>query len=174
LQTGLVAVTGGERSGKTSYLRRLCGDLAPMPGEAARFGGLPRARSDAKWVDLSLPGQDDLTPTQWWAAFQEQSPQWNAGLHAELAEALGLVPHAHKQLFMLSTGSRRKVAIVGLLACGATTTCLDQPYAALDGASIQVLREFLSDMANHASRTWVVADYEADKRLPWAQVIALD
>jgi energy-coupling factor transporter ATP-binding protein EcfA2 len=75
---------------------------------------------------------------------------------------------------MLSTGSRRKVAIVGLLACGATTTCLDQPYAALDGASIQVLREFLSDVADHTSRTWVVADYEADKRLPWAQVITLD
>jgi ABC-type multidrug transport system ATPase subunit len=174
LQTGLVAVTGGERSGKTSYLRRLCGDLAPVPGAVARFDDLPQVQPDAKWVDLSLPGQDDLTPTQWWATFQEHSPQWNADLHAELAEALGQLPHAHKQLFMLSTGSRRKVAIVALLACGATTTCLDQPYAALDGASIQVLREFLSDVADHTSRTWVVADYEADKRLPWAQVITLD
>ena len=173
MQTGLVAVTGGERSGKTSYLRRLCGELGPMPGEAAEFDGLPEAQPDARWVDLSLPGIDDLTPTQWWAAFEVRSPQWNAALHAKLAEAFGLLPHAHKQLFMLSTGSRRKVAIVGLLACGATTTCLDQPYAALDGASIQVLREFLSDMANHASRTWVVADYEADKSLPWALVIAL-
>jgi ABC-type transport system involved in cytochrome c biogenesis ATPase subunit len=174
LQTGLVAVTGGERSGKTSYLRRLCGEVVPTPGAAARFDGLPQVQSDAKWVDLSLPGQDDLTPTQWWAAFQEHSPLWNAGLHAELANALGLLPHAHKQLFMLSTGSRRKVAIAALLACGATVTCMDQPYTALDGASIQVLRAFLVDMADHPSRTWVVADYEADKRLPWAQVIALD
>jgi ABC-type transport system involved in cytochrome c biogenesis ATPase subunit len=165
LRTGLVAITGTERSGKTSYLRRLCGDLDPLPGEIAYAG--------AKWVDLSLPGQDNLTPAQWWAAFRKHSPQWNAALHAELADALGLLPHVHKQLFMLSTGSRRKVAIAGLLACGATMTCLDQPYAALDGASIQVLRAFLGDMANHTSRTWVVADYEADKRLPWAQVIAL-
>jgi hypothetical protein len=50
---------------------------------------------------------------------------------------------------------------------------LDQPYAALDMASIRVLRTFLQDMANHTRRSWVVADYEADASLPWRQVIAL-
>ena len=156
LPAGLVAVTGGEQSGKTSTLRR----LAESQG--------------AQWVDLSLPGLDDHTPRQWWATLQQSSPQWNSPLHADLVSALGLQDHAEKQLFMLSTGSRRKVAIAGLLACGAAITCLDQPYAALDAASVQVIREFLMDMAEHPSRTWVVADYEADKRLPWAQVIALD
>jgi energy-coupling factor transporter ATP-binding protein EcfA2 len=61
-----------------------------------------------------------------------------------------------------------------LLACGATVTCLDQPYAALDQASIRVIRAFLGDMADHATRTWVVADYEADAQLDWHRVIALD
>jgi hypothetical protein len=68
---------------------------------------------------------------------------------------------------MLSTGSRRKIALVGLLASGATVTCLDQPFAALDERSSRVIREFLSDMADHTRRSWVVADYEADPRLPW-------
>jgi energy-coupling factor transporter ATP-binding protein EcfA2 len=75
---------------------------------------------------------------------------------------------------MLSTGSRRKVALVGLLACGAKVTCLDQPYAALDRASIRVISAFLHDMADHATRTWVVADYEADSQLSWQRVISLD
>lgn len=44
---------------------------------------------------------------------------------------------------MISTGSRRKVALVGLLASGSTITCLDKPYVAPDLASIQVLRELL-------------------------------
>ena len=92
----------------------------------------------------------------------------------ELAQALKLDAHLGKKLFMLSAGSRRKVALVGLLASGATVTGLDQPYAALDMASIQVLREFLDDMAAHATRSWVVADYEADARLPWKQIISLD
>jgi hypothetical protein len=36
-----------------------------------------------------------------------------------------------------------------------------------------VLREFLLDMADHPSRTWVVVDYEANPELPWQRVISL-
>jgi ABC-type transport system involved in cytochrome c biogenesis ATPase subunit len=166
LSPGLIAVTGGERTGKTSLLRRLSGDLPTLPGEAEH--------PDAQWLDLGLPVQDQQTPQQVWAAFKARSPRWNAALHQELVEVLGLDAHQDKKLFMLSTGSRRKVALVGLLACGATLTCLDQPYAALDMASIKVIRGFLQDMADHTTRSWVVADYEADPQLPWRQVIALD
>jgi len=166
LRTGLIAVTGGERSGKTSLLRRLCGDLPALATESPH--------PDALWLDLALPSQGDQTPMQVWQTLQQHSPRWNATLHLDLVHALGLSAHQEKALYMLSAGSRRKVALAGLLASGATVTCLDQPYAALDGASVRVLREFLSDMAGHASRTWVVADYEADAALPWGEVIALD
>ena len=166
LPPGLIAVTGGERSGKTSFLRRLSGDLTALPGEVPH--------PDALWLDLRLPTQDDETPQQVWDTLRARSPKWNAALHQELIEALGLLPHLDKKLFMLSTGSRRKVALSGLLACGATVTCLDQPFAALDSASIKVIRAFLSDMAQHPTRSWVVADYEADPQLPWQRVISLD
>ena len=172
LPPGLIAVTGGERSGKTSLLRRLSGELPPLPDQP---GGLLAApHPDAQWLDLRLPGQDDNTPQQVWAAHQAHSPCWNAVLHEELVEALGLLPHQEKKLFMLSTGSRRKVALAGLLACGTTVTCLDQPFAALDSASIQVVKAFLHDVAPYPTRSWVVADYEADARLPWQLVVSLD
>ncbi|HSV48080.1 MAG TPA: ATP-binding cassette domain-containing protein [Ramlibacter sp.] len=165
LPPGLVAVTGDEGSGKTSFLRRLSGDLPALPGEA----DCP----DALWLDLSLPGQDELAAQQVWDALRERCPRWDLQLQQSLAEALDLAPHHGKKLFMLSTGSRRKVALVGLLASGATVTCLDQPFAALDWPSIRVIHEFLADMADHATRTWVVADYEADARLPWRRRLAL-
>jgi ABC-type transport system involved in cytochrome c biogenesis ATPase subunit len=166
LPPGLVAVVGGEQTGKTSLLRRLCGDLAALPGQAPH--------PDAQWLDLSLPGQDQHTALQVWEALRARSPRWHAGLHQDLVETLALTAHQDKKLFMLSTGSRRKVALAGLLACGATVTCLDQPYAALDRASIRVIHDFLQDMADHGSRSWVVADYEADPQLPWQRVISLD
>jgi ABC-type transport system involved in cytochrome c biogenesis ATPase subunit len=166
LPTGLVAVTGGERSGKTSLLRRLAGDLPGLPGE------LPPA--DAVWLDPSLPGQDAQTAQQVWAALAPRCPRWSGDLQTQLAAALLLVPHQDKPLYMLSAGSRRKVALVGLLASGATVTCLDQPYSALDMASIRQVRSFLQDMADHSSRTWLVADYEADPQLGWRRVVALD
>lgn len=156
LPTGLVAVTGDEGAGKTRLLRRLAEDGSGM------------------WLDLSLPGRDEETPEQVWAALRQRCPGWRMDLHHDLVQALQLAPQLSKKLFMLSTGSRRKVALVGLLASGAAVTCLDQPFAALDAASARVIREFLADMADHASRTWVVADYTADERLPWRRHVALD
>jgi ABC-type multidrug transport system ATPase subunit len=155
LPPGLVAVTGDEGAGKTTLLRRL--------------GETP----SALWLDLSLPGQDDQTPQQVWDALRPQCPMWDVQLQQDLIEALDLHAHLGKKLLMLSTGSRRKVALVGLLASGATVTCLDQPFAALDASSARVIREFLADMADHETRTWVVADYVADARLEWRRHIAL-
>ena len=155
LPPGLVAVTGDEGAGKTSLLRRLGADPAGL------------------WLDLSLPGNDDQTPPQVWDALRQRCPLWGVPLQQDLIDALGLAPHLGKTLSMLSTGSRRKVALVGLLASGATVTCLDQPFAALDAASAAVIRDFLAEAAGHTSRTWVVADYEADARLTWRRRVAL-
>jgi len=154
---GLVAVTGDERTGKTRLLRQLAD-----------------ARPDALWLDLALPGLDAQSPDQVWAALRPRCPHPDDTLLEELVAALDLTDHRHKQLFMLSTGSRRKVALAALLASGATVTCLDQPYAALDAASVRQVRDFLTDVADHPTRSWVVADYVADPQLPWRQVIALD
>jgi translation initiation factor RLI1 len=156
LAPGLLAVTGDERTGKTTLLRRL--------GE----------EPSSLWLDLSLPGQDDQTAQQVWDALRPRYPHWDTQLQHDLAGALDVASHAGKQLFMLSTGSRRKVGIVGLLASGATVTCLDQPFAALDAPSARAIRDFLTDMADHPSRTWVVADYVADAALPWRWHIYLD
>jgi ABC-type transport system involved in cytochrome c biogenesis ATPase subunit len=166
LPPGLVAVTGGERTGKTNLLRRLGGDLAPISGD--------EHATNAQWLDLALPGRDDEFPEQVWDSLRGVSPDWSMDLHGDLIEALGLESHLAKRLYMLSTGSRRKVALVGLLSCGATVTCLDQPYAALDRASIEVIRDFLRDAADHPTRTWVVADYEVDPDMLWRKVLSLD
>jgi ABC-type multidrug transport system ATPase subunit len=152
LPPGLVAVTGDEGAGKTSLLRRL---------------------GEALWLDLSLPGQDEQAPQHVWDGLRQRCPLWDMQLQQDLIEALDLQSHLGKKLSMLSTGSRRKVALVGLLASGATVTCLDQPFAALDAASARVIRDFLADVADHTTRTWVVADYEADARLPWQRHVAL-
>jgi ABC-type multidrug transport system ATPase subunit len=164
LPPGLVAVTGDEGAGKTGLLRRLCEHLV----DPDQRGNCP-----ALWLDLSLPGQDGQTPAQVWDALRQCCPLWDMPLQQDLIEALGLQPHLGKTLSMLSTGSRRKVALVGLLASGAAVTCLDQPFAALDASSVRVVREFLADVADHTTRTWVVADYGADPHLPWRRHVAL-
>lgn len=156
IMPGLNAVIGDEGSGKTRLLRDLANNTA-----------------DALWLDLRLPEHDEDTPDTVWSALQTRCPGWNAALQADLVDALRLQEHFSKRLFMLSTGSRCKVALVGLLASGSAITCINQPYAALDLASIQVLRDFLQDMAEHSARAWLVADYVTDDTLPWHSVVTM-
>jgi ABC-type multidrug transport system ATPase subunit len=172
---GLTAITGDEGVGKSMLLRVLCGQVAPhagrvTPGEAS---SLDTCALDTCCLDLRLPDDDAHTPRDVWQRLQGAFAQWDAPLLQALAEALQLTPHLDKPLFQLSTGSRRKVGLAASLASGATVVALDQPWVALDMASIHVLRDVLREAAAHPSRAWLVADYEADPTLPWRQVITL-
>jgi ABC-type multidrug transport system ATPase subunit len=153
---GLCAVVGDEGAGKTALLTALAA-----------------TNSNTVWLDHSLPDADLSTPLDVWQQCITDYPQWDQALARDLASALDLDPHAHKLLSMLSTGSRRKVGLVVLLASGATVTCLDQPFGALDRPSIDVLRGFFEVAAHHSKRAWVIADYEADPHISWQHTINL-
>lgn len=162
---GLTAITGDEGAGKSLLLRLLAGHVPPAAGHCTLV--------EACCLDLRLPDDDAHTPVEVWQRLSARFPRWDAALCQRLADDLQLTPHLHKPLYQLSTGSRRKVAIAASVASGARLVCLDQPWMALDMASIQVLRAFLSEAAASLDRAWVIADYEADPTLPWGQVIAL-
>ena len=164
---GVHAVCGDEGTGKTSLLRLLAGDLPPMAGNiTAPAGGV-------FWVDLQGPDHDHTTVKACWDALRPRWPHWNEELLQDLADALDMAQHRSKRLNMLSTGSRRKVMAIAALASGATVTLLDQPFAALDLASIRVLQTFLNEAASHPTRTWIVADYEAPRGVALASVLNL-
>ncbi len=154
--SGLNAVVGDEGSGKTRFLWQLCD-----------------AQPNAVCLDTRLPDLDQLSAEEFLAQRKSCHAQWSDRLCQELSTALDLNVHLGKKLFMLSTGSRRKVALVALLSSGAQFICLDQPFSALDQVSVAVLCEFLNDMAENPSRAWLVADYEANPNIKWANVIRL-
>jgi hypothetical protein len=54
-----------------------------------------------------------------------------------------------KKLFMLSTGSKRKVWLAAGFASGADLLLLDEPFAALDAPSIAFVKELLQDISAH-------------------------
>jgi energy-coupling factor transporter ATP-binding protein EcfA2 len=101
------------------------------------------------------------------------TPAFNAEAIDELAEGLGLGPHLAKPGYMLSAGTRRKVWLAGAFASGAAVTLLDEPFAALDKASIGFVLELLDDAAASSTRAWVVADYEAPRGVPLAAEVDL-
>lgn len=164
---GLHWICGDEGTGKTSLLRLLAGDLSAQAGSVSVPAG------GVFWLDLQGPQHDQTTVQDCWDTLAKRWPHWSADLLQDLAEELDMDPHRHKRLEMLSAGSRRKVMVTAALASGAAVTLLDQPFAALDLKSIRVLHEFLADAAEHPSRAWIVADYEAPEGLPLASVLQL-
>ena len=178
LPPGVTWVGGGEGVGKTSFLRTLAAD-GVLPTGSMVLGGVawqaqPEAyRQRVFWVHPQTQAHDQITGTQFFATTAVRYPTWDPELLAHLTGVLGVQAHQDKPLYMLSTGSKRKVFVAAALASGAQLTLLDMPLAALDKASTGHLLEFLGAAARHPSRALVIADYLAPPGVPLALSIDL-
>ncbi|MCA0211901.1 MAG: ATP-binding cassette domain-containing protein [Proteobacteria bacterium] len=164
---GVTWLGGDEGTGKTTLLRLMAGELAPRAGTVQAGGRV-------FWVNPRADGCDGLTPGQCFDRVARQHPALDRALLHDLVHALDLAQHLPKRLDMLSTGSRRKVWLAAAFASGAALTLLDQPFAAVDKASMGVITGLLQEAATHPSRAWVVADHVAPAGVPLAAMIDLD
>ena len=175
---GVSLIRGGDGSGKTTLLRLLAGELSADTGQLQINGvSLTAAplnyRQQVFWADPRSEAFDQINALAYFKSVQDRYPLWDGLLLAHLVEGLSLAPFVEKPLFMLSTGSKRKVWLAAALACGAALTLLDEPFAALDRPSIRFILDLLEDASAHLSRAWVIAAYEAPGDVPLASVIEL-
>lgn len=166
---GVTLVCGDEGAGKTTFLRLLAGEWVPTEGRLT----WQVSPASVFWADPRSDAWNPLTLEACLAVLAAGHPSWDATLAADLQDALELAPHAGKEMFRLSTGSRRKVLLTAAFASGATLTLLDMPFAALDAPSRGVVRELLRNAAGQKRRAWVVADYEAPAGVPLASTVQL-
>lgn len=175
---GVTWVGGDESTGKTTLLRLLAGELTAQSG-TLQINGIPfkeqpqAYRNQVAWVDPRTQAFDTLTPQAYWDGLRKQHSAFADELLTDLIAGLALEPHLPKSLYMLSTGTKRKVFLAGALASGAAVTLLDEPFAALDRASIGLVLELLQEAAAHPSRAWLVADYVAPAGVGLAGVVGL-
>ena len=178
LPAGLSLVTGDDGCGKTSLLRLIAGELVADGGTLALTGSSAQPgdatwRAQVFWIDPQTEAHDAISAAGYLESLHQHCPTFSTDALADLVEGFDLQPHLGKPLYMLSTGTRRKVWLSAAFAAGAAITLIDQPFAALDGPAIRFLRELLQDVAQHPSRAWVIADHEAPADVPLAATIAL-
>lgn len=154
LRVGLNLVRGGDGRGKTSLLGLIAGTLQPSAGRLHRHAG-----TTVYFERPEDPAHDQMLARDWLAARWPRFAGWQHEVEAPLIEDFGLTPHIDKPLYMLSTGSRRKVGLVAAAASGATLTLIDMPFVALDAGSSRVLTRLLSEATAGTERAWVMADY---------------
>jgi heme exporter protein A len=143
-------VSGANGSGKSSLLRILCG-LTPPAAGAVHWRGRDIARSrDDFHRDLfycgHAPGLKDDLPAWRNIDVARRIAGGSGGIDdARRALALFGLEHAlHLPCAILSQGQRKRVMLARLaLAPRPALLVLDEPFAALDGASIAALQALL-------------------------------
>ncbi len=125
------------------------------------------------WAEPRTDTFDQMTVPDYFERQRRSQASFDDAVLADVVKGLSLSEHLHKQLFMLSTGTKRKVFMAAGLASGAAVTLLDEPFAAVDATSIGFILDRLQSATRAHSRAWILADYLAPDGLALAQVIDL-
>lgn len=178
LPAGLTLLGGDTSRGKTSLLRWLAGEL-PGAGRLTLAGRRldtdPAAwRRAVCWIDPRDAAWDALRPDALMAAQQARHPGFDAAAWQRHVDGFELQPHRVKAMFMLSTGTRRKVALAAALSAGCALTLLDEPTAGLDRPALAWLAQALADAAAVPGRACLLASaWGLEDRLPLAGTLTL-
>lgn len=175
---GITLVLGGDGRGKSTLLRLLAGVLPAQNGQL-NIGGVDlqaqpsNYKAQVFWAEPRSDAYDPLTVLDYFQLQRSSYANFDDAVLADMTGGLGLQEHLHKQLFMLSTGSKRKVLLAAAFASKARVTLLDEPFAALDTVSIGFILAWLQDTSSEHDRAWVIADYVAPPELHLSQIIDL-
>ncbi len=156
---GLMYVLGENGSGKSSLLRLLCGLLTPEEGTVFWHGQAIKQNAEIYQSNLTYIGhlnglKDDLTALE-----NLQISARLAGNEVNQEEALnslaaiGIARCANLPVGVLSQGQKRRVALARLWLSRSKLWVLDEPFAALDTASVEVLAARLSEHMSNGGMT---------------------
>lgn len=174
---GLTQLYGGDGSGKSTILRLLAGSLrgeGRLELAGARLDQEPEAYGrNVFFVDPETDAFNEIPATQCTSSLSAGDPGFDEAKWRVLVEGFSLTPHLEKPMYMLSTGSKRKVWLAAALASGRALTLLDEPTAALDANSIRFLWRTLADGAGRPDRAIVIASAERIESVPLSGLIEL-
>jgi len=177
IHAGVTLIHGDTGSGKSTLLRVLAG-----AEPAAGWLTLASAHADTDlaayqrcvfWCDPATEAFEQVTARDCTAALQDGDDRFDTAAWHEHVAGFALAPHLDKPMYMLSTGSKRKLWLAAALASGRALTLLDEPSAALDAASVAHLQQALAKLAETDQRAVVIASSQRLGTIPLAGLIEL-
>ncbi len=155
------ALSGPNGSGKTTLLSLLCGDHPQAYCNTVRLFGKQRGTGETIWEIKQRVG---LVSPELHLYFSEPLSAWDtaatgffdvltrrtvsaeqAAIIDELFEDFGLTAYKNRPLAQLSTGQQRLVFFIRALVKQPPLLLLDEPFQALDRASLEQARRYLDE-----------------------------
>jgi ABC-type multidrug transport system ATPase subunit len=165
LHAGVTWLQGPNGSGKSTLLKLLAGALEPFTGQRIA-AGIDAAidplgyRRQVFWCGPGAPAFDHLRAPEFFAFMAGLYPRWADAALADAVQGLRLDRFLAPRIAQLSSGNQRKVWLAAALAVGTPVVLLDEPFNALDAASLAWLQGVLRQHAHAATQAWLVASHD--------------
>jgi ABC-type Mn2+/Zn2+ transport system ATPase subunit len=170
-----LAILGPNGGGKSTLLRALLGELAPLAGSlavAGRCSVVPqteRSRLDYPVSALDVATMGAVSRLPWW---RRPGRRERRSALAALAE-VGLEPLAQRSFGELSGGQRQRVLVARALVQDAGIVLLDEPFTGVDAASADVLSALIDRLAAEG-RGVLIATHDVDQARGFDRVLCLN
>jgi ABC-type Mn2+/Zn2+ transport system ATPase subunit len=170
-----MALLGPNGGGKTTLLRALLGELAPLDGTLrvrARCATVPqteRSQLDYPVSALDVAAMGALSRLPWW----RRPGRRDREIALEALRQVGLGELAGETFGKLSGGQRQRALIARSLVQDARILLLDEPFSGLDRVSSERL-ETLIDALAAEGRGVIVATHDLEQAQRWDSVLCLN
>jgi len=151
LRGELLYVNGPNGAGKSTLLRMLCGLVLPANGEILWNGTKIQLLGDDYHKELHFQGHLSAIKSELSGLENLRIASALAGHAASEQDALDALDHMGLQGFedlpakVLSQGQKYRVSLARLLLSKASLWILDEPFTALDKASVELLKSIFSE-----------------------------
>lgn len=135
-----VCLVGASGCGKSTLLSLVCGLEQPTSGSVTVRGNRPALMFQESALLPWLTAGRNISLALQLAGVPR--PDWNDEVD-RLLELVNLTGHRHKRIHELSGGMKQRVALARALAQRTSTLLMDEPFAALDAITRDVLHEEL-------------------------------
>ena len=170
-----LGVLGPNGGGKSTLVRALLGELAPLSGALdlhTRCSVVPqteRSRLDYPVTALDVAVMGSVSRLPWW-----RRPGRRERRRAlEALGAVGLEEQAGRAFGELSGGQRQRVLVARALVQDAGLVLLDEPFTGVDAASAGVLAALIDSLAAEG-RGVLIATHDVDQARGFDRVLCLN
>ena len=152
----VIGIVGRNGTGKSTFLRCICGLEKTCPGVIISDGKAYKGKSRTDYCYMVMQDVNhqlftDSVMSEVLLSMKEKDEQ----ACEDILEKLGLFPFKDKHPMALSGGQKQRVAIASAVAAGAKLLLFDEPTSGLDLSHMEKVGQLLTDLSKTGSTVLV-------------------